>query len=73
VVVIYTGGKTMIGRPYSPTDLSSPLIRKLGHTVTADTPEGPVTGTLSNVTEDGMASLEIDGFCAAIVPVEAVK
>lgn len=58
----------MIGRPYSPTDLGSPLVGLLGRTVTADTAAGPIVATLANVCEDGTASLELDGFCVAIVP-----
>jgi hypothetical protein len=55
-----------IGRPYSPTDLSSPLISWLGHKVT--TKDG-VTGTLSNVTEDGLATIVDDtDVVIALVP-----
>ena len=42
-----------LGRPYSPTDLSSDLIAYLGRTVTV----GDVTGVLADVTADGKVTL----------------
>lgn len=60
----------MIGRPYSPTDLDHPLIKWLGKTVTA----GNVRGTLTNVTEDGMATIAdmATDMVIAVVPTNQI-
>lgn len=66
----------MIGRPYSATDLSSPLVRRLGERVGAfdGRPQRLVIGTLSNVHEDGTATIVgDDSIVLAIVNVRNVS
>ena len=67
---VETGGTIMIGRPYSPTDISHPLIPFLGYPVST---EDGIEGFLADVTADGMASLSDErDMCVAVVPAETV-
>lgn len=60
---------TEIGRPYSPTDETSPLLAYLGRAVNLP-PHGRVE--IADVHVDGTVTLTRDGFVVAIVPTDTV-
>ncbi len=64
----------MIGMEYSPTDLTNPLIRLLGHPVKAVDEDGVWwRGHLADVRESGDAVIEVNGFVTAIVPASTIQ
>ena len=65
----------MPGRPYSPTDLTHPLIKRLGQTVGYRGPRGGhYRAVLANVHEDGTATFtnRRTGIVVAVIPIGRV-
>jgi hypothetical protein len=60
-------------RPFSPTDLDSPLIGLLDQTVSYSDDGQVREGVLKNVQQDGMVTIaDDDGIVVAVVPVANV-
>lgn len=65
----------MIGRPYSPTDVDNEFdrIQYLGYPVRAEVEGEEITGTLANVTADGMATIvDYRDIVVAVIPADTV-